>query len=74
MPVDTINSPLPPTPPAEPRTNTDPPGLTSDEASRRLQKDGLSLSILGCEFVAAALFGLILDGIKIPILSRFGIG
>jgi H+-transporting ATPase len=33
----------------------------------------LSLKILGCEFVAAALFGLILDGIKIPILSRFGI-
>jgi H+-transporting ATPase len=33
----------------------------------------LPLSTLGCEFVAAALFGLILDGIKIPILWRFGI-
>jgi len=33
----------------------------------------LSLSILGSEFAAAALFGLILDAIKIPILSKFGI-
>jgi H+-transporting ATPase len=33
----------------------------------------LSLSILGCEFAAALLFGLMLDAIKIPILSRFGI-
>ncbi len=33
----------------------------------------LSLSILGCELVADFLFGLVLDGIKIPMLSKFGI-
>lgn len=33
----------------------------------------LSLSTLGCELASAALFGLILDAIKIPILSRFGV-
>jgi H+-transporting ATPase len=42
-------------------------------AHRGIAMAQLSLSILGCEFVAAALFGLIIDGIKIPILSRFGI-
>jgi len=33
----------------------------------------LPLSTLSGEFAAAALFGLILDAVKIPILSRFGI-
>ena len=42
-------------------------------AHRGIAMASLSLSILGFEFAAAALFGLILDGIKIPILSRFGI-
>jgi len=42
-------------------------------ASRGIAMVPLSLSILGCEFIAALLFGLILDAIKIPILSRFGI-
>jgi H+-transporting ATPase len=42
-------------------------------ASRGVAMASLPLSTLGCEFVAAALFGLILDGIKIPILSKFGI-
>ncbi len=42
-------------------------------ANRGIAMAPLSLSILGCEFAAAALFGLILDATKIPILSRFGI-
>jgi len=42
-------------------------------ANRGIAMAPLSLSILGCEFVGAALFALILDGLKIPILSRFGI-
>ncbi|WP_317890495.1 HAD-IC family P-type ATPase [Granulicella aggregans] len=42
-------------------------------AQRGILMAPLSPSILGCEFVAAALFGLILDAIKIPILSKFGI-
>jgi H+-transporting ATPase len=42
-------------------------------ANRGIAMVPLSLSILGCEFAAAVLFGLILDAIKIPILSRFGI-
>jgi H+-transporting ATPase len=42
-------------------------------AHRGIAMASLSLSILGCEFAAAALFGLILDAIKIPILSKFGI-
>jgi hypothetical protein len=42
-------------------------------ANRGIAMAPLPLATLGCEFAAAALFGLILDGIKIPILSRFGI-
>jgi H+-transporting ATPase len=42
-------------------------------AHRGIAMASLSLSILGSEFAAAALFGLILDAIKIPILSKFGI-
>ena len=42
-------------------------------AHRGIAMASLSLSILGCEFAAAALFGLILDAIKTPILSKFGI-
>lgn len=42
-------------------------------ASRGIAMAPLSLPILGCEFAAALLFGLILDVVKIPILLRFGI-
>ena len=42
-------------------------------AHRGIAMAPLSFSILGCEFAAAALFGLLLDAIKIPILSGFGI-
>lgn len=42
-------------------------------ANRGIAMASLPLSTLTCEFAAAALFGLVLDGIKIPILSRFGI-
>jgi H+-transporting ATPase len=42
-------------------------------ANRGIAMAPLSLSILGCEFLAAVLFGLILDGIKIPILTKFGV-
>jgi H+-transporting ATPase len=42
-------------------------------ANRGVAMAPLSLPILGCELAAAALFGLTLDAIKIPILSGFGI-
>jgi H+-transporting ATPase len=42
-------------------------------ASRGIAMTPLPLSTLSVEFAAAALFGLILDAVKIPILSRFGI-
>jgi hypothetical protein len=42
-------------------------------ANRDIAMAPLPWSTLSDEFAAAALFGLILDGIKIPILSRFGI-
>ena len=42
-------------------------------ANRGIAMAPLSLSILGRELAGAALFGLILDAIKILILSRFGI-
>jgi len=42
-------------------------------ANRGIAMAPLSLSILGHELAGAALFGLILDAIKIPILSRFEI-
>jgi H+-transporting ATPase len=42
-------------------------------AHRGIAMASLSLSILGGEFIAALLFGLILNATKIPILSRFGI-
>jgi H+-transporting ATPase len=42
-------------------------------ANRGVAMAPLSLPILGCELAAAGLFGLTLDAIKIPILSRFGI-
>ena len=42
-------------------------------ANRGIAMAPLPLSTLSGEFAAAALFGLILDGIKIPILSGFGI-
>jgi hypothetical protein len=42
-------------------------------ANRGVAMAPLSLPVLGCEFAGAALFGLALDAIKTPILSRFGI-
>jgi len=33
----------------------------------------LSLSTVACEFAAAVVYGVILDGIKIPIFARLGI-
>jgi H+-transporting ATPase len=42
-------------------------------ADRGIAMAQLPLFILGCEFAAAALFGLVLDAVKIPILSRVGI-
>ena len=48
-------------------------GIITILAERGIAMAPLSLPVLGCEFIAAAIFGLMLDGIKIPILSRFGI-
>ena len=42
-------------------------------ANRGIAMASLPLYTLGCVFAAALAFGLILDGIKIPLLSRFGI-
>jgi H+-transporting ATPase len=42
-------------------------------ANRGVAMAPLSLSVLGCELAGAAVFGLTLDAIKTPILSRFGI-
>lgn len=42
-------------------------------ADRGIAMAQLSVPILGCEFAAAVLFGLVLDAVKIPILSRVGI-
>jgi H+-transporting ATPase len=42
-------------------------------ADRGIAMAQLSVPILGCELAAAVLFGLILDAVKIPILSRVGI-
>jgi H+-transporting ATPase len=42
-------------------------------ASRGIAMAPLPLSILACEFAAAVVFGVILDGIKIPIFARLGI-
>ena len=42
-------------------------------ANRGVAMAPLSLSVLGCELAGAAVFGLALDAIKTPILSRFGI-
>jgi hypothetical protein len=42
-------------------------------ASRGIAMAPLSLSTLACEFAAAVVFGVILDGIKIPVFARLGI-
>ena len=42
-------------------------------ASRGIAMAPLSLSTLACEFAAALVFGLILDGVKIPVFARLGI-
>jgi H+-transporting ATPase len=42
-------------------------------ANRGIAMASLPLFTLGCVFAASVAFGLILDGIKIPLLSRFGI-
>jgi hypothetical protein len=33
----------------------------------------LSLTVIACEFAAAAVFGLILDAVKIPVFARLNI-
>ena len=42
-------------------------------ASRGIAMAPLSISTLACEFAAAVVYGVILDGIKIPIFARLGI-
>jgi H+-transporting ATPase len=42
-------------------------------ASRGIAMAPLSLSTLACEFAAAVAFGVVLDGIKIPVFARLGI-
>jgi len=42
-------------------------------ASRGIAMAPLPLSILACEFAAVVVFGVILDGIKIPVCNRLGI-
>ena len=42
-------------------------------ASRGIAMAPLSLSTLACEFAAAVVFGVVLDGIKIPVFARLGI-
>jgi H+-transporting ATPase len=42
-------------------------------ASRGIAMARLSPSTLACEFAAAVVFGVILNGIKLPIFARFGI-
>jgi H+-transporting ATPase len=42
-------------------------------ASRGIAMAPLPLSTLACEFAAAIVFGLILDGVKIPVFARLGI-
>jgi H+-transporting ATPase len=42
-------------------------------AVRGIAMAPLPVSVLACEFVAAITFGLILDGVKIPVFARLGI-
>jgi H+-transporting ATPase len=42
-------------------------------ASRGIAMASLPLSTVACEFAAAVVFGLILDGVKIPVFVRLGI-
>ena len=47
--------------------------IISTLATRGIAMAPLSISVVACEFAAAIAFGLILDGIKIPVFSRLGI-
>jgi H+-transporting ATPase len=47
--------------------------IISTLATRGIAMVPLSMSVVACEFAAAIVFGLILDGIKIPVFSRLGI-
>jgi len=42
-------------------------------AIRGIAMAPLPISIIVCELGAAVLFGLVLDGIKIPVFARLGI-
>jgi hypothetical protein len=47
--------------------------VISTLATRGIAMAPLSMSVVACEFAPAIVFGLILDGIKIPVFSRLGI-
>jgi H+-transporting ATPase len=48
-------------------------GIISTLAIRGIAMAPLPVSVLVCEFGAAIAFGLILDGVKIPVFARLGI-
>ena len=47
--------------------------IISTLAIRGIAMAPLPVSVLACEFGAAIIFGLILDGVKIPVFARLGI-
>ena len=47
--------------------------IISTLAMRGIAMAPLPISVVACEFAAAIAFGLILDGIKIPVFARLGI-
>ena len=47
--------------------------IISTLAIRGIAMAPLPILVVACEFAAAIVFGLILDGIKIPVFSRLGI-
>jgi H+-transporting ATPase len=47
--------------------------IISTLAIRGIAMVPLPAPVLACEFGAAIIFGLILDGVKIPVFARLGI-
>jgi H+-transporting ATPase len=47
--------------------------IISTLAVRGIAMAPLPVSVLLCEFAAAIVFGLILDGVKIPVFARLGV-
>jgi H+-transporting ATPase len=47
--------------------------IISTLANRGIAMAPLPLSVLAVEFAAAIVFGLVLDGVKIPVFARLGI-